>query len=477
MKSWILLIFCVLLIGETDAQFTIVVDSIPPNTPAVDPIHIAGNFQGWNPGSAAHILTVDSASGNRLITLHGVLGNIKFKFTRGDWSKVESSATGQFIPNRTAVATANDTLYLQIAGWEDLNGGGGPAPTTADSNVHIISDTFYMPQLDRNRRIWVYLPPDYEISSKRYPVLYMHDGQNLFDGYTSFAGEWGVDETLTSMYSSGEPGIIVVGIDNGGNFRMDEYAPWENANYGGGEGDLYLDYIIQTLKPHIDQNYRTLPDRDNTGIMGSSLGALISMYAGIRNPEVFGKIGAFSSAYWFNDPQIFDYINSTGLPTQLISRIYQNVGTQEGATMVSDMWRMEGQLIAAGADSASILSKEHLDGEHSEWFWAREFEPAVRWLFNSYLTGYENIDKADQWMVFPQPAQDRIFLNSSTGALPQSDVHLFDIAGRQISMSESASRIEGSQLTIDISEVPNGVYFLSFSSNGLAILRPVLIQR
>src|SRR5690606_36165183 len=145
------------------------------------------------------------------------------------------------------------------------------------------------------------LPPDYETSAKYYPVLYMHDGQNLFDVRTSFSGEWKVDEHLDSLFLLGDPGCIVVGIDNGGTNRINEYSPWVNPQYGGGQGDQYIEFLIETLKPYIDQNYRTLPDAEHTGIMGSSMGGLISYYGGLTNQNVFGRIGAFSSSFWFSN--------------------------------------------------------------------------------------------------------------------------------------------------------------------------------
>ena len=195
-------------------------------------------------------------------------------------------------------------LELEILGWEDL----GSSNSTAADNVSVLDEDFYIPQLDRYRRIWIYLPPDYEDNpDQHYRVLYMHDGQNVFDESTSFAGEWEVDESLNDLFLDGDKGCIVVAIDNGADLRINEYSPWYNATYqAGGEGEAYVDFIVETLKPYIDSNFRTLPDRQHTGIMGSSLGGLISHYAMVEHPEVFGKVGVFSPAYWFN-PEIYDH--------------------------------------------------------------------------------------------------------------------------------------------------------------------------
>ncbi len=161
-------------------------------------------------------------------------------------------------------------------------------------------ESFIIPQLNRERRIWMYLPPDYEVSNEAYPVVYMHDAQNLFDETTSYSGEWSVDETLDRLFKDKNLKLIVVGIDNGGEKRLDEYSPWKNEKYGGGEGDAYLDFVVNTLKPYIDNNFNTLKDKTNTAIIGSSMGGLISHYAALKYPEVFGKIGVYSPAFWFS---------------------------------------------------------------------------------------------------------------------------------------------------------------------------------
>lgn len=153
-----------------------------------------------------------------------------------------------------------------------------------------------MPQLDRNRKIWLYLPPDYSTSTKNYPVLYMQDGQNLFDNATSFAGEWQVDETLNSLFAGGDYGAIVVGIENGGGERLNEYSPWNNPSYGGGLGDQYVAFLANTLKPYIDANYRTRPEPQFNALIGSSMGALISTYGATEFPNIFRKVGSLSPA-------------------------------------------------------------------------------------------------------------------------------------------------------------------------------------
>ena len=192
----VLITFLVWVI-KLSAQVHIVVDSIPSFTPSGDPIHIAGSFQAWDPGDVNYQLDYDSANAVHSITLDSGLGSIEFKFTRGSWATVESNENGGYRPNRTLPPSDGDTVYLTILGWEDLGGsGGGGGNSTAAANVEVLTDSFYISTLDRYRRVWIYLPMDYATSGLDYPVLYMHDGQNVFHALTSFAGEWEVDETL-----------------------------------------------------------------------------------------------------------------------------------------------------------------------------------------------------------------------------------------------------------------------------------------
>ncbi|MBL7775051.1 MAG: alpha/beta hydrolase, partial [Saprospiraceae bacterium] len=262
MKKWYPLLG-LLLPTLLAAQLTVRITGIPANTPAMDRLYLAGNFNNWNAGDSSYRFQA-FADGQFEITIKPAPGQLEFKITRGSWATVEGNAQGKFLPNRILQYDgAPQTQQIQVAGWEDRSAGGGG---TAAPNVFELDDDFYMPQLQRRRRVWVYLPPDYATARKRYPVLYMHDGQNLFDNNTSSFGEWQVDEALNRLFNQGDYGCIVVGIDNGGAKRLDEYSPWKNPEYGGGEGKAYLDFIVRTLKPHIDSVYRTLPGCESTGI-------------------------------------------------------------------------------------------------------------------------------------------------------------------------------------------------------------------
>src|SRR5205085_774096 len=163
------------------------------------------------------------------------------------------------------------------------------------------------PQLGNRRDILVHLPFSYRQGHQRYPVLYMHDGQNLFDEATSFCGEWEVDETMEELRHEGLE-AIVVGIPNMGDQRCEEYSPFPNRRFRSVRGAAYLAFLVETVKPLIDHTFRTLPERDHTGIMGSSMGGLISLYAFFRHPEVFGFAGVMSPSLWFARQSIFAYV-------------------------------------------------------------------------------------------------------------------------------------------------------------------------
>jgi predicted alpha/beta superfamily hydrolase len=254
---------------------------------------------------------------------------------------------------------------------------------TASPQVQVLRENFWMPQLGRRRRVWIYLPADYaQQPARRYPVLYLHDGQNVFDEATSFAGEWGIDETLDELYASGRDatGCIVVAVDNGGEFRGDEYVPWRNKTVKtGGQGAAYADFLALTLKPFIDRSFRTQPDAAHTGIAGSSLGGLISVYAALRYPKVFGRVGAFSPAFWICNDKLLTYVKKH--PPMPSTKFYFVGGLKESKWMLPQMTAWRDVLRASGVPNNNLSLQAHADGEHSEWFWRREFAAAYEWLF------------------------------------------------------------------------------------------------
>ncbi len=250
---------------------------------------------------------------------------------------------------------------------------------SATSNVQILNKIFNIPILGRERMLRIYLPPDYFLSNKKYPVLYMHDGQNLFDDSTSFVGEWGVDETLNQLAKTTGLSLIVVGIDNGQEKRMNELSPWKNEKYGKAEGEIYMDFIVQDIKPYIDQTYRTLSDQENTAIMGSSMGGLISHYAIFKYPEVFSKAGIFSPSYWYSE-EVYKFSQSTKLNSH--SKLYLLIGGKEGIEEVDCVKKMYDHLSSQHVSQKNLQLKVVADGEHNERFWKAEFKEAILWLFS-----------------------------------------------------------------------------------------------
>lgn len=232
------------------------------------------------------------------------------------------------------------------------------------------------PQLQTKKKIWLYVPLNYEKSNKKYPVIYMHDAQNLFDVATSYAGEWNIDETLDSLKAK----VIIIGIEHGNEKRIDELTPYKNEKHGGGNANAYLEFIVKTLKPHIDANYRTKTNAKNTGIWGSSLGGLVSFYAALQYSAVFGKVGCFSPAFWINKKEIFQKMEDT---PKFTTKIYLLCGDKEDSgAMVSDMKEME-TLINSKRCECKKLNKSVIvkEGEHNEKLWRNAFAKAYLWLF------------------------------------------------------------------------------------------------
>ncbi|MUP46223.1 alpha/beta hydrolase [Gramella sp. BOM4] len=249
--------------------------------------------------------------------------------------------------------------------------------STASAQVSTFEIT--APQLDTIKKIWIYLPKSYKTSEKNYPVIYMHDAQNLFDTSTSYVGEWEVDETLDSLQI---PEAIIVGIEHGGEKRVDELTPFPHEKYGGGKGNLYLKFIKETLKPHVDSTYRTKAGLQNTGIFGSSLGGLISFYAILKYPETFGMAGVYSPSFWFNE-KIYDYTRDSELNAD--AKIYFLVGTEESEEMIPDAERMAKLLKEKGIKPENFQAMYIEGGKHNEALWRKNFANTYIWLMKNKI--------------------------------------------------------------------------------------------
>ena len=245
--------------------------------------------------------------------------------------------------------------------------------TTDSTKGTLTSFTIHAPQLGRDRTVWVYLPGSYEDTNWQYPVIYMHDGQNVFDRADSEKREWHAEEKLNGVHLE----AIIIGIEHAGNNRrIDELTPYKNEKHGGGHADDYLDFMVKTLKPYVDAHYRTLPDVRNTTVFGSSVGGLVSFYALLKYPDVFGNAGVFSPSFWFSE-EIFGFAES--IPT-IKGRIYLMAGDHESTQMVPDVERMEVLLLQKVKNKEQVFKKIVHNGHHNEKLWKKEFTEACQWL-------------------------------------------------------------------------------------------------
>ena len=252
-------------------------------------------------------------------------------------------------------------------------------PATAGPGVHVLAQRLAMPGLGRERTLRLYLPPSYDTApARRYPVIYMHDAQNLFDDATSYAGEWGVDETLDDFARTRGFEAIVVGIDHGGEERLHELSPWTNPKYGMAQGERYMAFVVDVVKPFIDAHYRTRPGRASTAIIGSSMGGLISHYALLRYPQVFGKAAIFSPSYWYSGEV---YAQTRTHPWPRGTRTYFYIGGREEEESVPDVDRMIALLGTQDHAPGDITVHVEPEAQHNERAWRAELPRAVAWLF------------------------------------------------------------------------------------------------
>ncbi len=269
----------------------------------------------------------------------------------------------------------------------------GPEPVVVSQGRLQIVEAFPSSYLDQRRNIRIYLPAGYGSDPALvYPVLYMHDGQNLFDASTAaFGVEWEIDEHVDTLVEQGRLNeIIVVGIDNTSN-RTAEYTPTTDPVYGGGDGDLYARFIIDELKPYVDTHYLTACDPTQTAVMGSSLGGLISCYIGWTYPDVFGLAGCVSPSFWWDDQSFLETI-STPEATPPPAAFWIDIGTGEGedsdgdglADPVQQARRVRDQFITLGLPFASSVGYLEVQGAvHDEASWAARVANPLLFFFGT----------------------------------------------------------------------------------------------
>lgn len=369
--------------GTVEVTFRV---TVPADTPAEASIHIAGDFQGWNPGSPSHRLAKVGEHVYEIVLTFDVGSSIEYKFTRGDWERVEKGPRGEEISNRRLSITASAVTEHTVANWRDMSSE-PPRKSTITGNVSLIS----VPGFLDGRRVWVYLPPGYDDSDERYPVLYMLDGQNVFDAATSFAGEWEVDDSCERLIAAGEMRpIIVVAVANGETKRGYEYTPWYDTNRGGGGGEAQVREFIDVLVPFVSANYRTLTGPANTGFSGSSLGGLMAMYVAYEHAETFGLVAALSPSLQWNNNEMIRIAATSRKPDV---RVYMDMGTLEwgprgdrnrdGVDDAVDLLRemREAMLEKGFVLDDDLLVVEDEGAKHHETHWASRFPVALKFLF------------------------------------------------------------------------------------------------
>ena len=253
------------------------------------------------------------------------------------------------------------------------------------SGPHLIKHERFPSRFLRNQRdLIVYLPPGYDEQPQRhFPVLYLHDGQNLFDGATSFIPgmDWHVGHTADDCIRAGrvQP-LIIVGIYNAGKQRLGEYTPTRAPKLGGGRANRYAKFLLEEVQPMVKGNYRVLGGAENTGIGGSSLGGLVSLYLGLRQPQIFGKIAALSPSVWWNQRVILRFVEAA--PVRPLPRIWLDIGTREGPRIVDDVERFRDVLLKKGWQLGRDLFYQRVEGaEHNEAAWAARVGPFLEFLF------------------------------------------------------------------------------------------------
>jgi len=343
------------------------------------PIFITGNFCKWLPDLPHYQMT---KTGPGRYTFHFPSDfdfpfPLEYKYTRGGWDQVELDRFGRPYGNRY-IHQETGNINDFVTRWQlDKSTKLDLMPI-----VEVLSETFEIPQLKKERKIFVLLPHDYYAQPDRhYPVLYMTDAQNLFGengGYES----WEIDRSLAALAVKDKSNVIIVAINHGGDERIQEFSPYDNPNLGKGLGNLFLKFVTETLKKHVDSTYRTLPDRLNTGMGGSSVGGLLTVYAALMYPNIFGRLMIFSPSLWISRKIYFDAIHFF---EPFETRIYLYGGGQEGAEMIPNIEKLQETLANQGFGYSRVKIKTSLDpnGKHSEVCWGQEFPKALSWLYSA----------------------------------------------------------------------------------------------
>ena len=341
-------------------------------------VYISGNFNKWRTQDRAFMMEKIGDGLYHFKFEHDFVypEPMLYKFTKGDWSDVEIDKYGNRTENRVCGQNSGvrkEHVHKWRKNWM-------PFKPNFLPQVKLISDEFEIPQLNKTRKIWALLPHDYDTSDEKYPVLYLQDAQNLFNEKAEF-GNWEIDKKLAVMSEYNIGKIIIIAIEHADKDRIKEYNVGKTV-LGMGQGKQYIRFVTDTLKPFVDKNFRTKTEREFTGIGGSSMGGLVSIFSGLMYPEVYGKLMIFSPSLWvvpkLNIPSDIDleYQNT---------KIYLYAGGDESATMIDHVKKFKTNMIKNEfvSDKMKINLSINMEGKHNESYWSDEFPKAIEWLFFS----------------------------------------------------------------------------------------------
>ena len=340
------------------------------------PVYISGNFNNWHTQDTHFEM---EKIGNGLYHYKFAADfvypdELLYKFTKGDWSEVEIDKYG----NRTENRSCKEHSGVRKEHVDKWRKNWLPFKPNFLPSVHLISEEFEMPQLNKKRKIWALLPYDYETSTESYPVLYLQDAQNLFNEQAKY-GNWEIDKKLAVMseYKIGK--IIIIAIEHAEQDRIKEYNVGKTV-LGVGQGKKYIRFITDTLKPFVDKKFRTKSEREFTGIGGSSMGGLVSIFSGLMYPEVYGKLMIFSPSLWVVPKMDFSKIDFSE-PGD--TKIYLYAGGDESTTMIEHVKKFKKNMIQNDFvdDKMKIKLSINMLGKHNERYWSDEFPKAIEWLY------------------------------------------------------------------------------------------------
>ncbi|MBK6976641.1 MAG: alpha/beta hydrolase [Cytophagaceae bacterium] len=339
------------------------------------PVYLTGDFCNWNPRDERFLMRKVGEGKYKLDLEKNFTFDqpLQYKYTKGGWEHVELDIFGNTSKNRTLLPVFEPNIDI-VPLWRK----NGFTPFFSELMPLIEEFKVEIPQLKRQRHVSVILPSDYLINlEKKYPVVYMHDAQNLF-GEGSVYGNWEIDKRLSLLKKQGKSDVIIVAINHGEEDRQVEFSPYKNQVKG--QGMRYATFIVRTLKSLIDKKYRTLSERQYTGIGGSSMGGLISIYTGMMYPEAIGRLMVFSPSLW-TSPKI--YFDAVEFFNPLDTKIYLYGGGKESESMLPNIEKLKETIEGQGFESNKIQIKAELDpeGQHNEKRWGQEFPKALDWLF------------------------------------------------------------------------------------------------